>query len=157
MKLTNNFYLEEFTRSQTAERHGIDMTPSDEVIRNLKRLCISILQPMRDVLGPVHISSGFRPLDLNTRIGGSRASQHILGQAADFTVSGHTPLEVARWLADALSMEYHQLIHEFGRWVHVSVSYEGQAPRGQSLTAYSLDGKTKYAQGLLTMEEARKL
>ena len=60
MKLSQNFSLRELTKSQTAERKGIDNTPTDEHIENLKLLCENILQPIRDEWGVVSVSSGYR-------------------------------------------------------------------------------------------------
>jgi hypothetical protein len=57
MRLSDNFSLWEFTTSQTATRHGLDNTPSETVIRNLRTLCQKILQPARNALGPLRISS----------------------------------------------------------------------------------------------------
>lgn len=48
MKLTENFTLEELTESATARSRGIDNTPGKKEIENLKKLCISILQPIRE-------------------------------------------------------------------------------------------------------------
>ena len=48
MKLTENFSLLELTKSQTAERKGIDNTPSPTHQENLKSLCEMVLQPIRD-------------------------------------------------------------------------------------------------------------
>ena len=48
MKLSPNFSLRELTKSQTAERKGIDNTPTEEHTENLKLLCENILQPTRD-------------------------------------------------------------------------------------------------------------
>ena len=39
MKLSLNFSLKELTASQTADRKGIDNTPTEEHIENLKLLC----------------------------------------------------------------------------------------------------------------------
>ena len=36
MKLTDHFWLSEFTESQTATRHGIDNAPSPEIIQHLR-------------------------------------------------------------------------------------------------------------------------
>ncbi len=151
MKLSKNFYLSEFTLSQTAARHNIDMTVSDEVEKNLRLLCDKILQPIRDSLGPVYVSSGFRPKELNTLIGGSKTSQHVLGQAADFSVSGLAPLVVCQWVDEHLI--YDQLIHEFGSWIHVSFK---DNPRNQSLTAFKRNGDTVYKPGLLDMSEVNQ-
>ncbi len=70
MKLTANFSLSELTKSQTAERKGIDNTPSTEHQENLKKLCENVLQPVRDHFEQVvSISSGYRSPELCTAIG----------------------------------------------------------------------------------------
>ncbi len=148
MKLSPNFSLDEFLVSQTAERHGIDMTPPGEVIDNLRRLCEGCLQPIRDALGPVYISSGYRPQELNQLIGGSLTSRHMSGDAADFRVAGMTPYEVCKRVED-MELPYDQLINEFDRWVHLGVA---DVLRGEELTAYR-DGKTKYAFGIHRIED----
>jgi len=144
MRLSKNFTLDEFLLSQTATRHDIDMTPSDEVIDNLRALVQGCLQPLRDETGPIFISSGYRPLELNTRIGGSKTSRHVTGDAVDFTVVKQTPFETCELIV-AMELPFDQLIQEFSRWVHLGVA---DNLRGQLLTAYKKDGKTKYKQGI---------
>jgi len=148
MRLSKNFTLEEFLVSQTATRHGIDMSPSDDVIENLQRLVTGCLQPLRDETGPMFISSGFRPLELNTRIGGSKTSAHLRGDAADLKIMNQTPYETAELIV-VMELPFDQVIHEFGRWVHLGVA---DILRGEQLTAYKKDGKTRYVNGILTME-----
>lgn len=149
MKLTENFYLEEFLVSQTAIRHGINMDPPVDVIENLRRLCVDILQPARDVLAvPLSVSSGYRPLELNQLIGGSPTSAHPYGRAAD--VIPHrpvTPLKLAETIRD-MDLPYDQVIQEFGRWVHVGISEEEVDVRMEELTAFKEAGRTKYIHGL---------
>ena len=66
MKLTSNFTLNELVYSVTAEANRIDNRPNVKVEANLKNLCETVLQPLRDYLGcPVIISSGFRCAELN--------------------------------------------------------------------------------------------
>lgn len=152
MRLSKNFELEEFLVSQTAERHGIDMTPPDEVVENLARLCRKVLQPLRDRLAsPVMVSSGYRPELLNRLIGGSPRSAHIDGRAADFNVAGYTPHEVVSELI-LMNPPFDQVIHEFGRWVHVGIAAR---PRKEVLTAYHHEGATHYRFGLHAIEEVR--
>jgi len=87
MKLTDNFTLEEFTRSNNALRLNIDNTPSEVQINNLRLLCVNLLQPLRDIYGePFLINSGFRSQELNKIVGGVPTSQHTKGQAADVRV-----------------------------------------------------------------------
>lgn len=159
IQLSRNFYLDEFTRSEAAARHGIDMrAPVDgRVHSNLLRLCRHVLQPLRDSLGPITILSGYRPSALNRLVGGSANSQHMEGLAADIVVSNRTPLEVARWLEKY--GDYDQLILEFGEWVHVSVSGRDQPWRHEAITAVKVPRawgkpKTVYLAGIMTMNEA---
>ncbi|MGB1238559.1 MAG: D-Ala-D-Ala carboxypeptidase family metallohydrolase [Pseudomonadales bacterium] len=167
-QLTENFYLDEFQLSQTAERYSIDMhiEVGGEIHHNIKRLCTQVLQPVRDELGPVFISSGYRPLLLNKKIAGSRTSGHMYGLCADFTVAGKTPYEVAKWLHDNSDrlkrggLVFDQVIHEFGRWVHAGINAQFEPARRQSLTAYKaaprLPGKrpkTYYANGIHPIHE----
>ena len=93
MKLTENFSLNELTKSQTAERKGIDNTPSAEHQENLKSLCEMVLQPIRDHFGQVvSVSSGYRSPEHNRRVGGAENSLHMQALALDivFTDGGVT-------------------------------------------------------------------
>ena len=150
MKLSENFSLNEFTKSQTATRHNIDNTPSMTEILNLKSLCESVLQPVRNNFQkPMIISSGFRCKELNTKIGGSATSQHVIGQAADIEVLGVTNLELSDWIHHNLN--YDQLILEFynekegphSGWVHVS--FDKTNNKHEYKEAYKNEqGQTRY-------------
>ena len=48
--LTEHFALSEFTRSVTGELLGIDNTPTEEQISNMKALCEKVLEPLRNRL-----------------------------------------------------------------------------------------------------------
>ena len=149
MKLTENFSLNELTKSQTAERKGIDNTPSTEHQENLKSLCEMILQPIRDHFGQVvSVSSGYRSQELCVAIGSSTQSQHAKGQASDFEIFGVSNKELADWIDE--NLDYDQLILEYWKgedepnsgWVHCS--WVAENPRKQLLRAYREDGKTRY-------------
>jgi zinc D-Ala-D-Ala carboxypeptidase len=153
MNLTKNFTLEEMTKSETALRYDIDNTPNEQEISSMKLLAEKVLQPVRDHFGKgVKVNSGFRNQDVNQKVGGSRNSDHIRGQAADIEIPGIPNAELAEWIKD--NLEYNQLILEFytpgvpdSGWVHVS--YIPEANRNQVLTATKKDGKTVYLQGLV--------
>ena len=150
MNLSDNFSLLELTKSQTAERKGIDNTPSPEHQENLKLLCESVLQPIRDHFGKVvTISSGYRSPELCTAIGSKITSQHAKGQAADFEIYGLSNQELANYIKE--NLDYDQLILEYWKesdpnsgWIHCS--YKGNTNRKQYLKAYKENGKTKYEQ-----------
>ena len=149
MKLTENFSLNELTKSQTAERKGIDNTPSTEHQENLKSLCEMILQPIRDHFGQVvSVSSGYRSPELCVAIGSSTNSQHAKGQASDFEIFGVSNKELADYIDQ--NLDYDQLILEYWKgedepnsgWVHCSFNTQGN--RKQYLRAYKENGSTKY-------------
>ena len=141
MNLSKNFTLDELTLSQEAARSGLKNVPDAEQTESLRLLCENVLQPLRDrVRRPVVVSSGFRSVTVNRRIGGSQSSQHCRGQAADITVPGMTPAEVVA-LIRAMKLPVDQCIAEFSRWVHVSY---GPRHRKQFLKASHKAGATVY-------------
>jgi zinc D-Ala-D-Ala carboxypeptidase len=148
MNLSKSFTLNELTKSQEATRLGIDNTPGEEHIENLKILCEKILQPLRDYYGmPVSVSSGYRSVALCEAVGSSAKSQHTKGQAADFEIFGVANKDVAEFIVQ--NLEYDQCILEFWNendpnsgWVHCSYSANGN--RKQYLKAEKLNGRIVY-------------
>lgn len=147
-RLSRHFSLEEMIVSDTAARKGIDMTPPPVVRVSLRALCSSILDPLREEVGqPIIVTSGYRPVKLNTLIGGSNTSQHCLGEAADIHVRGWKPLDLAKLIV-SMELPYDQLIMEFGQWVHVShKAFHPQ--RKEQLTARRNSSGVHYLPGLL--------
>ena len=87
MRLTPHFTLSEFTKSQTAERKGIDNTPEPIHIKCMETLCLNVLEPIREHFGkPMTINSGYRSVDLCEAIGSKATSQHAKGEAADIEI-----------------------------------------------------------------------
>jgi len=160
VKLSENFYLDEFTRSEAAARAGIEIVVDEgsDIHLALKRLCRNVLQPLRDVIGPITIWSGYRPDTVNRLVGGSFLSQHRFGQAADIVAAGLTPLDVCLKI-ESMRLPFDQLIHEFGGWCHVSVPAAGIKPRRETLTAYKAgpDEATLYPKGLHSMATMKNL
>lgn len=150
MKLSKNLTLNEVVKSITAERLGIDNTPNDQEINNLKSIAENIFQPMRDHFGvPIGISSGFRCKKLNAAIGGSKTSQHMSGNALDIDADMYgkiTNKQVFDYIRD--NLDFDQLIWEFGNdenpsWVHVSYM-DNDKNKKRVLKAYRLNGETRY-------------
>ena len=151
MKLSSNFTLSELCKSETAARKGIDNTPPEEVINNLSTLCAMVLQKVRDKLGVVMVTSGYRSPELNKAIGGSTTSDHCKGLAADFEVVGFDNKELALWIKD--NLHFKQLILEFyedgqpnSGWVHCS--FEEGNNKCEVLTAKKDGKKTVYISGI---------
>ena len=146
MKLSKNFALSEITHSNTAKRLGIENEPTEEHLQNMQNLINLLIQPMRDSLGPIRISSGYRNPQLNRAIGGSSSSQHCKGEALDiqFWQMGKMMNElIYEWVLDS-GLEFDQMINEFDfAWIHISLKAKDN--RKQVLEAYKdEDGNTKY-------------
>ena len=83
MRLTKNFTLQELVYSSTALRRNIDNTPTKEGVIKLRLLATSLLQPLRNAVGSIRITSGYRSPNLSEAIGSSSNSQHCRYEAVD--------------------------------------------------------------------------
>ena len=137
MRLSKNFVLSEITRSNAAKRLGIKNEPSKKHLQNIKNIIINLIQPMRNALGPIRISSGYRNPNVNRAINGSRKSQHCKGEALDlqFWSDGEiSNKEIYDWVLSS-DVEFDQMINEFDfSWIHISFKEKGN--RKQVLEAY---------------------
>jgi len=151
MKLSKNLTLKEAIKSNTATRKGIDNTPDQWAINNLKAVAENIFQPIRDHFGvPIGVSSGFRGKDLNKAIGGSKYSQHMIGEALDLDADMYgkvTNSEIFNYVKN--NLEWDQMIWEFGddeepNWVHIS--YKDDGPNRKQIKRARRDekGRTYY-------------
>ena len=142
MQLSEHFSLEELTFSQTATRKGINNEPSEAVKANLAVLAKGLERVRAILLSPLHISSGYRSVELNRAIGGTSKSAHINGYAADFTAPAFgNPEAIVRQLKRT-GIKCDQCIME-GTWVHISFAPE---MRNQFLTATFNNGVATYHQ-----------
>ena len=115
-----NFTMSELIYSDFALKHNINNMPDIKSLDSMLNLIVYCLQPIREVLKkPMIISSGFRNQAVNQLVGGVSNSQHVKGQAVDFTVKGMTINQVISAIKSS-GIEYDQLINEYNRWVHIS-------------------------------------
>jgi hypothetical protein len=166
-KLSQNFWLSEFLRSETADRMAIDNSPDDRQLTNLRRNA----QRMQEVRGlldghVIHVLSGLRVEALERVIAqngylawcarygkqvdaGSWAEyfarkQHPRGLATDWVCPGFgPPIACSRAVAES-ELPFDQLIYEY-TWVHTSWSEAGEIPRREVMT---LSG-SGYVQGIV--------
>ena len=155
MRLSKNFTLKELTYSDTALRLGIENQPSKEGIYKLTLLAAELLQPLRNVVGSIRITSGYRSPQLSEVIGSSSNSQHCRYEAVDLQYVQRNKMDnmvIYNALID-LDLDYDQCILEFGGtefidpthpyWIHLSWKISDN--RRQTLVAYKDDNnKTKY-------------
>ncbi len=120
------FTFEEFEKSDTAKKLGIDNTLPKECRKNVEALVDNVLDPLREQYGkPIVVSSGYRSTELNTKIGGSRTSEHCQAAAADIIATNGNPLSELFILVLWLDLPFNQLIYEKGQWMHISYSRNG--------------------------------
>jgi hypothetical protein len=151
MQLSENFNLDEATFSETAVRLGINNQPSPEQLENMK-ITANGMEAIRKLLGkPIRVNSWLRLPEVNVAVGGSKISSHMDGWAVDFVCPAFgDPYAVAKAI-EASGIKYSQLIHEFGRWVHISFAPD---MKQQTLTIFR--PQNKYLAGILTAEEYAK-
>ena len=146
MKLSKNFSRAEIEHSNTAKRLGISNEMSEKHLENMQRLIDNLIQPMRDAIGPIRVTSGYRSPSLNRAIGGSRTSQHCKGQALDIQYWSGGKMNnkvIYDWILES-DLEFDQMINEFDfSWIHISLKKNSN--RKQVLEAYKdEDGDTAY-------------
>jgi len=143
MRLTENFSLDQLISSETAEREHSDNNPGPEIVENLRLLAEGLEKVQALTRFPLDIASGYRCLELNRCVGGARSSQHMLGQAADFTCAEFgPPVEIVKAIRGS-EIDFDQCILEYAKWVHISFRAN---PRGKVLTIY--DPNQGYLEGL---------
>ena len=146
MQLSEHFSLDEATYSETAIRLHIDNQPNEQQLENMK-VAAKHLEEVRNATGALRVNSWLRLPDVNVAVGGSKVSSHMDGWAIDCSSNGHTPYELCQLVKKA-GIKFDQMIHEYGRWMHISFAPE---MRQQELTIYKPEGKDKM--GILTEAE----
>ena len=114
VRLSQHFKLGEFLNLKKYPEN----VPSMQVVANLTYGCHLLLEPARQIVGPIIINSGFRTPEVNQRVGGVKGSQHLLGQAAD--LRPQDPRQFDRLVA---LLRRHALTDQLltGRgWLHLS-------------------------------------
>jgi len=148
MRISEHISLKEAVRSNTAERLSISNMPDNETLITMQITSEHVFEPLRNHFNEqIYVSSFYRSPELNQAIGGSKTSQHCLGEAIDIddVYSKATNADFFNYIKDRL--EFDQLIWEFGNdnnpaWVHVS--YRLGNNRMRVLKAIKENGRTKY-------------
>ena len=132
MNLSPHFTLTEFTASDTAARKGIDNTPDAAQVEKLRYLAAG-LELVRELVGPLHVNSGYRCPELNAAVGSKPSSQHLKCEAADVTSIDGMGVRQMCELVAASDIPFDQIIQEYGAWMHISFAQDRE-PRGSILT-----------------------
>ena len=168
MKLSKYFTLGDLTKGGTriprvtyTDKNGFKRTPQ-QVVANLKNLCVNALDPIREKFGPFTITSGFRrpPFgaaagDLGDYTSGANRGKfileggdHVSGCAADIVFPGgkqvtyNNCIEIAKILPS-----WAQIIMEYDRngaayWIHIAVRQSGNKGDMFTMVNHSTFDKT---------------
>lgn len=115
-QITKNFNLDEFSSKDGG-------TMPKDVEKNIRELAKN-LQVIRNYFNlPLSITSGYRSPAHNTKIGGAKNSQHMYGRAADFSIAGTSPIEVAKGIESLIAAGKIKQggIGIYPTWVHYDI------------------------------------
>ena len=116
------FTIAEMTKSDTADKQGIDNRLPKELLPNVQRLIAEVLDPLREWYGkPIYINSGYRCEALNKAVGGVDNSYHLTGCAADIAVNSYEDNgKLFEYIKE--NLPFTELGWEGGgAWVHVAL------------------------------------
>lgn len=151
MRLTAHFTIREVEHSTQAARFGIDNTLPQELMKVVLNTAIELEKVRMLLAAPISVDSWYRCQALNKAVKGAKYSQHMKGEAVDFTSEQFgSPLAICKKILVATpKIWFDQLILEHD-WVHISFPANPIAiPRGEVLSL--LNDKT-YAKGLTDKE-----
>lgn len=149
--ITEHFTWEEAAHSELASRYGIDNSIPEAIepaILNTAR-CMERVRTLFH--RPVIISSWYRCPDLNYKLKSAQTSQHLKGEAVDFSCpAAGNPATICKLIISWPELiSFDQLILEHN-WIHISfTSIPSVKNRGQVL---SLLKSGKYASGLTNQD-----
>ena len=132
MKISKHITIDEATLSPTALRLGIDNTPNEDVLVNMKLVAERCFEPIREWYGkPIKVNSFYRCEALNKAVKGSVTSQHVDGKAIDISTGTKAGNKlIYDWAKKNIIFD--QLINEYDySWVHIS--YNKNNNRNQTL------------------------
>ena len=113
-RLSSHFRLGEFLNLSKYP----DNKPTMQLVANMTYGCLMLLEPARQVVGPIIINSGYRNPRVNALVGGVKSSQHLLGQAADIR-----PQDPSQFLNLVSFLKSHDLTDQLltaSGWLHIS-------------------------------------
>ena len=113
-RLSPHFKLGEFIKQSKYP----DNKPTMQDVVNMTYGCLMLLEPARQVVGPILINSGFRNARVNTLVGGVRNSQHLLGQAAD--IRPKDPRQFSKLVDFLRTSPYTDQLLTGNGWLHIS-------------------------------------
>ena len=142
MNLSPHFTFDELTRTGQTALQAKNREEAKQYMKPLTALA-EMLEVIRAKFGPVKVTSAFRGHSVNGAAGGSKTSQHLVGEAADIGC-GASDEELHKWIVTESGLKFGQCILEKppGKsWVHISLGapFRDAKRCGESL---HFDGKS---------------
>ena len=144
-----HFSWAELTRTGQTALQATNTAEAEQYRHALTALATTILEPIRAKFGPIKITSAFRGKSVNAKVGGSKTSQHLKGEAADISAPSVTVQELHRWIIEDSGLHFGQCILEKSSpdrpytWVHVSLGAPWR-PDAQCMQGLVYDGAGRY-------------
>ena len=125
MTTKSYFTVAELYASDTAKKYGIDNTPNSIVISHLQQL-INFLNPLREAWGSaIRVNSGYRCEKLNSFVGGSKTSSHLIGYGVDLIPVNEKMDAFKKFIIDYMKNKMFDqcIIEKSGKteWVHIGL------------------------------------
>ena len=143
-----HFSLSDMTKTENRAFVEENKKITQDQADKLSLICTGLLLPIWERWGAIVILSAYRCPKLNSAVGSSDKSQHLLCEAVDFEVLGRSrgkPLyEVFDWIRKESRIHFGQLIFELGEWIHISLG-EPYRPKNKCMQVleYKKDDKGK--------------
>jgi zinc D-Ala-D-Ala carboxypeptidase len=143
-KLSPHFTWGEMTRTGQSSLQEVNRQEAEKVKAAITALCKTLMEPIREKFGPLRINSCFRGPAVNSAVGGSKSSQHMVGEAADFVPLNDkiALMTVVDWVRKESGLKWGQLINEHpgnSKWIHISLGDPWRKSNNMQVLDY--DGK----------------
>lgn len=116
-RLSPHFTLGELSKTST----GLANVPTAEAVRNLRRVALEVLEPIRAAIGgPLYVSSGYRSPAVNAAVGGRADSFHLRGLGVDLPPQGGRSTAQLAAIVRGLNLPNVDVVDE-GDHVHLEI------------------------------------
>lgn len=132
IKLTEHFSLNELTETSHSDLQSQNRAAAVDYVEPLRKVCVELEKLREFIFRPVYIRSGFRCPDLNKHVGGVHSSQHVVGEAVDFTVKDFEDATGLEFIFDwcCRHLTYGEIILEKPEgkapWIHIGLPRPGK-------------------------------
>lgn len=121
VRLSPHFTLDQLIQSETAKENNLPNIPGPAAVENLNRLAMTVLEPLRDVIGEFTITSGFRTKKVNSLLAQSVPnSKHISGRGVDIISDRYSGYELVNIIKGA-HIPHTELIPYADGHVHIAI------------------------------------